>query len=205
VTTAYSRWVLASGNPGKFREIHAMLRDSGIEVVAQSDFSIGSVEETGATFVENALLKARHATLHTGLPAIADDSGLAVDALAGAPGIHSARYAGPAANDQANVGKLLAALADTPDEERGARFHCVIVAMLNPEDPAPVVSHGTWHGSISRAPAGDGGFGYDPVFFIANLGANAAQLPPEFKNRVSHRGQALVKLTVALKKQLVSS
>lgn len=182
-----------------------MLRDSGIEVVAQSDFAIESVEETGATFVENALLKARHATIHTGLPAIADDSGLTVDALAGAPGIHSARYAGPAANDQANVGKLLAALADTPDEERGARFHCVIAAMLNPEDPSPVVSYGTWRGSISRAPAGDSGFGYDPVFFIANLGATAAELPPEFKNRVSHRGQALVKLTVALKKQLESS
>ena len=204
MTTA-DRWVLASGNSGKVREIHTMLPGSGIEIVAQSEFAIESVEETGSTFVENALLKARHATLHTGLPAIADDSGLAVDALSGAPGIHSARYAGSPANDLANVGKLLDALANTPDIARGARFHCVIVAMLNPEDPAHVVSHGTWNGSITRSPMGEGGFGYDPVFFDANLNATAAQLQTDLKNRVSHRGQALIKLADALNKRVKRS
>jgi XTP/dITP diphosphohydrolase len=193
---------LASGNSGKVREIRAVLGDAGIEVIAQSEFGIDSAQETGTTFVENALIKARHAALKTGLPAIADDSGLVVKVLAGAPGIHSARFAGPAANDQDNVSKLLAALADTPDEERGARFHCVIVAMLSAQDPAPLISHGDWPGSIARAPVGDGGFGYDPIFYIPDLDATAAQLSAELKNQISHRGRALAKLRTALEEQL---
>ena len=167
-----NRWVLASGNRGKVREIQTLLGDSGIEVVAQGEFGIESVEETAATFVENALLKARHAALRTGLPAIADDSGLAVDALAGAPGIHSARFAELSANDQTNLSKLLEALVDTRDEERGARFHCVIVAMLSAADPAPVISHGEWRGRIAHAPAGDGGFFHrlDSELDLATMG-----------------------------------
>jgi XTP/dITP diphosphohydrolase len=193
---------LASGNRGKLREIQMLLTDSGIEVVAQGELGVRSVQETGSTFVENALLKARHAALETGLPAIADDSGLAVDALAGAPGIRSARFAGPTADARANVVKLLDALAETPDEQRGARFHCVIVAMLSANDPAPLISYAAWPGAIARAAAGDGGFGYDPIFFDPVLGATAAQLSAEVKNRVSHRGRALAKLSVALKEQL---
>ncbi len=199
------RWVLASGNSGKLREFRAVLTESGIEIVAQGELGVHSVEETGSTFVENALLKARHAALETGLPAIADDSGLAVDALAGAPGIHSARYAGPTADARANVVKLLAALADTPDNRRGAHFHCVIVAMLNANDPAPLISYADWPGVITRTPAGDGGFGYDPIFYDPKFGATAAQLSAEVKNRVSHRGRALAKLSVALKEQLTQA
>ena len=202
MTSAPSRWVLASGNRGKLREIQMLLTDSGIEVVAQGELGVRSVQETGSTFVENALLKARHAALETGLPAIADDSGLAVDALAGAPGIRSARFAGPTADARANVVKLLDALAETPDEQRGARFHCVIVAMLSANDPAPLISYAAWPGVIARAAAGDGGFGYDPIFYDPVLGATAAQLSAEVKNRVSHRGRALAKLSVALKEQL---
>ncbi len=202
MTSAPSRWVLASGNRGKLREIQMLLTDSGIELVAQGELGVRSVQETGSTFVENALLKARHAALETGLPAIADDSGLAVDALAGAPGIRSARFAGPTADARANVVKLLDALAETPDEQRGARFHCVIVAMLSANDPAPLISYAAWPGVIARAAAGDGGFGYDPIFYDPVLGATAAQLSAEVKNRVSHRGRALAKLSVVLKEQL---
>ncbi len=194
-----SRWVLASGNSGKLREIQDLLANVGIELVAQGDLEVPSPEETGSTFRENALLKARHAALVTGLPAIADDSGLAVDALAGAPGVHSARYAGPAADSRANIVKLLDALAATPDQQRGARFHCVIVAVQSADDLAPLVSHAEWPGVITRVPAGDGGFGYDPVFYDPVLGATAAELPAEVKNRVSHRGRALKELRVALK------
>ena len=202
MTVAPGRWVLASGNSGKLREIQALLAGSGIEIIAQRDLGVHSAEETGATFVENALLKARHATLETGLPAIADDSGLAVDALAGAPGIHSARFAGPDADSEANIVKLLAALAATPNEQRGARFHCVMVAMLSADDPAPLISHADWPGAIAGEPAGDGGFGYDPIFYVPELEATAAQLRAEVKNRVSHRGRALLQLRVALKEHL---
>ena len=205
MTTAPGRWVLASGNSGKLREIQALLADSGIEMIAQRDLGVHSVEETGATFVENALLKARHAALQTGLPAIADDSGLAVDALAGAPGIHSARFAGSDADSQANIVKLLAALAETPDEQRGARFHCVMVALLSAHDPAPLISHAGWPGIIAREPAGDGGFGYDPIFYLPELNATAAQLSAEVKNRVSHRGRALLQLRIALTEHLAGS
>ncbi len=202
MTAATSRWVLASGNSGKLREIRAVLADSRIELVAQSDLDVSSPEESGTTFVENALLKARHAALATGLPAIADDSGLAVDALAGAPGVHSARYAGPAADSHANIQKLLDALAATPDAERGARFYCVIVAMSSAEDPAPRISQAEWPGIIARTPTGDGGFGYDPVFYDSELAATAAELPFDVKNRVSHRGRALAKLRIALQEHL---
>ena len=205
MTSVPSRWVLASGNSGKLREIQALLTDSGIEIVAQGELDVRSPEETGATFVENALLKARHAALETGLPAIADDSGLAVDALAGAPGIHSARFAGPGADAQANVVKLLDSLAETPDDQRGARYHCVIVALLSADDPAPLISYADWPGVIARQPAGEGGFGYDPIFYDPELGATAAQLSAEVKNRVSHRGRALAKLSVALKERLTEA
>ncbi len=205
MTNVPRRWVLASGNSGKIREIQALLTASGIEVVAQGELDVRSPEETGATFVENALLKARHAALETGLPAIADDSGLAVDALAGAPGIHSARFAGPGADTEANMVKLLDALAETPDEQRGARFHCVIVAMLSADDPAPLITYADWPGVIARQPAGEGGFGYDPIFYDPELGATAAQLSAAVKNRVSHRGRALAKLSVALKERLTES
>jgi XTP/dITP diphosphohydrolase len=197
--------VLASGNSGKLREIQALLTDSGIELVAQGELDVRSPEETGATFVENALLKARHAALETGLPAIADDSGLAVDALAGAPGIRSARFAGPGADTEANVVKLLDSLAETPDDQRGARYHCVIVALLSADDPAPLISYADWPGVIARHPAGKGGFGYDPIFYDPELGATAAQLSAEVKNRVSHRGRALAKLSVALKERLAEA
>ena len=205
MTAAPGRWVLASGNSGKLREIQALLAGSEIEIIAQRDLGVHSVEETGATFVENALLKARHAALETGLPAIADDSGLAVDALAGAPGIHSARFAGPDADSQANIGKLLAALAETPDEQRDARFHCVMVAILSADDPAPMISHADWPGAIARESAGDGGFGYDPIFYVPELNATAAQLAAEVKNRVSHRGRAMRQLRIALKEHLPGS
>ena len=205
MTAAPGRWVLASSNSGKLREIQALLAGSGIEIIAQRDLGVHSAEETGASFVENALLKARHAALETGLPAIADDSGLAVDALAGAPGIHSARFAGPDADSQANIVKLLAALAEVPDGQRDARFHCVMVAILSADDPAPVISHADWPGAIAREPAGDGGFGYDPIFYVPELNATAAQLEAEVKNRVSHRGRALLQLRVALKEHLEGS
>lgn len=192
------RWVLASGNRGKLREIAAVLSDSGIELVSQGELDVDSPEETGLTFIENALLKARHASQVTGLPAIADDSGLSVDALDGAPGIHSARYAGVDADSRSNVRQLLAALEDTPDNERGAAFHCCIVVLRRAEDPTPLVSQAAWRGEITRMPRGEDGFGYDPVFFDPALGKTAAELEPATKNRVSHRGQALAALKAAL-------
>jgi len=191
--------VLASNNPGKVREIGAMLEDSGIEILPQSRFAVEAVEETGLTFVENALLKARHAAEQAGLPAIADDSGLVVDALNGAPGIHSARYAGEGASDADNLQKLLEALANVPDAQRTARFVCLMVYLRHPGDPLPVICQGIWEGRITTAPAGEGGFGYDPVFFVPEKGCTSAELPPAEKNRLSHRGQALRCLTEALR------
>ena len=190
--------VLATGNPGKVREINQLLAGSGIEVVPQSEFDVPEVEETGLTFVENALLKARNAARHSGLPAIADDSGLEVDALGGAPGIHSARYAGPDADDAANLQKLLDAMRGLPEQERTARFQCVLVHLRHAEDPTPLIVQGTWEGRILEAPRGTGGFGYDPVFFVPERGCSAAELPPEEKNALSHRGQALRRLVAAL-------
>lgn len=191
--------VLASNNPGKVREIDAMLEGSGIRILPQSDFAVESVAETGLTFVENALLKARHAAEQTGLPAIADDSGLVVDALNGAPGIHSARYAGEEASDEANLRKLLDVMADVPEDRRTARFVCLMVFLRHAADPLPLICQGIWEGRITTAPAGEGGFGYDPIFFLPDRGCTSAELPAEEKNRLSHRGRALRCLVENLK------
>ncbi len=194
-----ARIVLASSNAGKVREFNELLEGSGIEVVPQSVYGVPDIEETGLTFVENAILKARNAAQHTGLPAIADDSGLEVDALDGAPGIYSARYAGADASDEANLRKLLEALRDTPDEQRGARFQCLMVYMRHAADPTPRIVQGTWEGRILRAPCGDNGFGYDPVFLVPDRQCSSAELAPELKNRLSHRGQALRQLIEQLR------
>ena len=182
--------VMASSNPGKVREIARLLDGLGIEIVAQSDFGIEDADETGTTFVENSLIKARHAATLTGLPAIADDSGLSVDALDGAPGVYSARYAGIECDDEANNDKLLDALRDIDD--RGAAFHCV--ATFVEPGGEPLVAHGEWRGEILRERQGDGGFGYDPLFYVADRGCSSAELTQEQKNARSHRGQALRKL-----------
>lgn len=182
--------VLASGNPGKLGEITAMLNPLGWQVAPQGDWNVPDAVEDGLSFVENALIKARHAARLTGLPALADDSGLAVDALDGAPGIYSARYAG-GGGDQANTRKLLEALADVPDEKRGAHFYCAMALVHHETDPAPLIAIGRWDGTISRAPRGQGGFGYDPVFFVPEKGCTSAELPGEVKNSMSHRGLAL--------------
>lgn len=187
------RVVLASGNLGKLREIQALAGDA-FELIPQSDFDIREVEESGLSFIENAILKARHAAQHTGLPALADDSGLEVDALNGAPGIHSARYAGPAASDRENVDKLLHELGDTPEHLRRARFQCVMVYLRHALDPMPIIAQGTWEGRILNAPRGEGGFGYDPVFFVPTHRCSSAELPAAVKNQLSHRGKALRKL-----------
>lgn len=192
------RVVLASGNPGKLAEIRTLLAPLAIDAVAQNEFDIEPAEETGLSFVENAILKARHAALGSGLPALADDSGLEVDALGGAPGIYSARYAGPGATDRDNVVKLLTALHDLPEALRSARFQCVIVFMRHANDPMPLICQGTWEGRIAQAPGGAGGFGYDPVFVVPERGRTAAELAPGDKNRLSHRGQALAALRNAL-------
>ncbi|ANE74714.1 XTP/dITP diphosphatase [Dickeya solani] len=191
--------VLATGNAGKVRELAGLLADFGLDVVAQTTLGVDSAEETGLTFIENAILKARHAARETGLPAIADDSGLAVDALGGAPGIYSARYAGEDASDRQNLDKLLVALDNVPDEQRQASFHCVLVYLRHADDPTPLVCHGSWQGVIARTPAGESGFGYDPVFFVPSIGKTAAELSREEKNALSHRGQALRKLLDALR------
>ncbi|MEQ9848450.1 XTP/dITP diphosphatase [Pectobacterium brasiliense] len=191
--------VLATGNPGKVRELASLLADFGLDIVAQTELGVDSVEETGLTFIENAILKARHAAHITGLPAIADDSGLAVDALGGAPGIYSARYAGVDASDQQNLDKLLLTLKDVPDAQRRASFHCVLVYLRHAEDPTPIVCHGSWQGVLTHEAAGSGGFGYDPIFFVPELGKTAAELTREEKNAQSHRGQALRLLLDALR------
>ncbi|MDN7138865.1 XTP/dITP diphosphatase [Pseudidiomarina sp. 1ASP75-14] len=186
--------VLATGNQGKIRELQALLQALDWQVRAQGEWQFEEVEETGLSFIENALLKARHAAAQTGLPALADDSGLAVDALAGAPGIYSARYAGAQASDQANVDKLLSDLANVPPGQRQASFHCVLAFMRHATDPTPIVCHGVWHGEIALQPSGAGGFGYDPVFYVANEGCTAAELEKSQKQQLSHRGQALQQL-----------
>jgi len=185
--------VMASGNAGKLCEIARILGDLNINIVPQSDFGVEDADETGTTFVENALIKARHAVAATGLPAIADDSGLAVDALGGRPGVYSSRYSGPDATDQTNIDKLLAELDGVPDAERAAAFHCVSCFVM-PGVQEPIVAQGEWRGSILKAKRGDGGFGYDPVFFDAETGKTAAELGDEEKNARSHRGQALKEL-----------
>ncbi|HFQ14564.1 MAG TPA: XTP/dITP diphosphatase [Gammaproteobacteria bacterium] len=183
--------VLASNNRGKVREIDQILAELDMHVLPQSEFKVSEAEETGLTFVENAILKARNAAAQSGLPAIADDSGIEVDALNGEPGIYSARYAGAGASDEDNLQKLLDALKDVPDEQRTARFQCLMVYMRHATDPTPIICQGTWEGRITREPQGDNGFGYDPVFFVPTHNCTSAQLPPDEKNRLSHRGQAL--------------
>jgi len=185
--------VLASSNPGKLAEIREVLADSGIELVAQGEFGIGDAEETGTTFVENALIKARHAARLSGLPALGDDSGICVDVLGGAPGLYSARYAGTHGDNAANNAKLLATLCDVADKERTAHFHCTLVLLRSADDPAPLIAEGLWRGRILHAPQGSRGFGYDPVFFDPANGP-AGELVPALKNRISHRGLALARL-----------
>lgn len=186
--------ILATGNPGKLREFRTLLAGLELEIAPQSDFAMPDIAETGLTFIENALLKARNAALHTGLPALADDSGLAVDALNGAPGLYSARYAGTGADDSANIAKLLDELCGVPLEQRTARFVCVLALVRHPADPIPLICQGSWEGLILDQPRGAGGFGYDPVFFVPTEQQTAAELTPEVKNRLSHRGQALAQL-----------
>jgi len=193
-----TRIILATGNQGKVREIGQLLSGTHLGVVPQSDFAVPEADEVGLSFVENAILKARNAAHHTGLPAIADDSGLEVDALNGAPGIYSARYAGVGMGDAANNRKLLAALDGLAEAERNARFQCVMVYMRHALDPTPLICQGTWEGRILPTVTGSGGFGYDPVFFVPTHGCSAAELSDHDKNQLSHRGQALRQLVAAL-------
>jgi XTP/dITP diphosphohydrolase len=194
--------VLASGNPGKILEIQAILTEHPI--IPQSAFNIAEVEETGSTFVENAIIKARNAALHCKLPSIADDSGLVVDALNGAPGVISARYSGVGASDQDNVQKLLQALEDVPDELRSARFICVMVFMEHADNPFPVIAQGVWEGRILQHQIGENGFGYDPVFWVPDHNCASAELPAAVKNSLSHRAQALRSLTDLIKARELS-
>jgi XTP/dITP diphosphohydrolase len=191
--------VLATGNPGKLREIRAILAGRGFEVVPQSELGIEPPVEDGESFAANALIKARHAARFAELPAIADDSGLEVDALGGRPGIHTARYAGPAADEQANNDKLLAELAGVPDGRRGARYRCAMAFVRDADDPSPLVAEAAWEGRIGFERRGRGGFGYDPLFLVAAEPFTAAEMPAEEKNRVSHRGQALAALAALMK------
>jgi XTP/dITP diphosphohydrolase len=190
--------VLATANPGKQREFAAMLAARGFELVMQSDLGITGIEETGKSFEENALLKARYAAEQSKLPALADDSGLEVDALGGRPGVHSARFAGPTATDQDNNAALIAALAGVPPEKRSARYRCVLALVRNAKDPCPLIAQGIWEGHIALKPAGAGGFGYDPLFIPTGLECTAAELSPALKNALSHRGAALHELIVRL-------
>lgn len=191
--------VIASNNKGKIAELTELLAPLGMTPVAQGELGVGEAEEPAVTFVENAILKARHAARITGLPALADDSGLAVDYLGGQPGVRSARYAGENASDQDNVDALLTAMTSVPEGQRGAQFHCVLVFLRHADDPTPVICHGRWPGAILSAPAGDGGFGYDPVFWVEEHQCSAAELTRAEKSRISHRGQALAQLTQQLK------
>jgi len=193
-----SKIVLASGNKGKVREIQALLSETDVNIVPQSEFNVIEAEETGLTFVENAILKARNAAQHTGLPAIADDSGIEVDALNGQPGIYSARYAGSGASDADNLNKLLTELKGVPEAKRTARFQCLMVYLRHAEDPTPLICQGTWEGGILFEARGDNGFGYDPVFYVPTHDCSSAELDPDTKNRLSHRGQALRQLCAAL-------
>jgi XTP/dITP diphosphohydrolase len=186
-----SKIVLASGNKGKLREFAEMFAPFNIDVLPQSDFNVPEAEETGLTFIENAIIKARNAALHTGLPAIADDSGIEVDYLLGAPGIYSARYSGEHATDESNLKALLQALDGVPDNERAARYQCVLVLMRHSKDPSPLIAQADWQGRILTAPTGNGGFGYDPIFWVPETECSAAELSSEQKHAISHRGKAL--------------
>ena len=193
-----NRLVLASGNAGKLAELHDLLADAGRDLHAQSEFGVRDIDETGLTFVENALLKARHAAQATGLPALGDDSGLCVDALGGAPGLYSARYAGGHGDAKANIAKLLDNLRQVPDAQRTAHFHAVVVLLRTPDDPQPIIAEGRWPGRILHAPRGEGGFGYDPVFLDTQLHRSAAELDAATKHARSHRGLALAALRARL-------
>jgi len=192
------RIVLASNNAGKVREINQLLENSGIEVLPQAQFGIEDAIEDGLTFVENAIIKARHAAKLSGLPAIADDSGIEVDALNGAPGIYSARFAGEGSSDEENLRKLLNELKNVPEEQRSARFQCLMVYMRHAGDPTPIICQGTWEGRILKTPQGENGFGYDPVFFVPEQGCSSAELDAVTKNSLSHRGKALQQLVKRL-------
>ena len=196
--------VLASGNAGKLKELQAMLAGLPLEIVAQGALGVSDVPETGLTFVENALIKARHACAVTGLPALADDSGLIVDALDGAPGLYSARYAGSPTNDAANNAKLLEAMAGIPDGERGARFYAVIVLLRHANDPQPLICEGSWEGVILDETRGSNGFGFDPVMFLPAFGQTFAQLPPDVKNAHSHRGLAARQMLALMRERWFS-
>ena len=195
------RIVLASSNPGKLKEFGALLADSGMEVVPQTSLGISDADETGLTFIENALLKARHAAQASGLPALADDSGLCVDHLHGAPGLYSARYSGGHGDAAANNAKLLRELDGVPNEQRGAFFICVLVLLRQPDDPAPLIAEARWHGRILTEGRGTGGFGYNPVFLPAGYGESVAEMDDALKNRLSHRGQALAMLRERLRER----
>ena len=193
----FKQIVLASNNRNKLRELQSLLAGT-MTVAPQSEFEVAEADESGHTFVENAIIKARNASVQTGLPSIADDSGLQVDFLDGAPGIHSARYAGDDATDQDNNRKLLRNLASASAAQREARFHCSIVMMKGPDDATPIICQGCWHGSILYEPKGANGFGYDPLFYLKDQGCSAAELAPEVKNRISHRATALIRLIEAM-------
>jgi XTP/dITP diphosphohydrolase len=193
--------VLASGNQGKLREFAQLFAPMDIEVVPQSKFDVPEAEETGLTFVENAIIKARNAAEHTGLPAIADDSGIEVDYLFGAPGIYSARFSGPDASDQDNLDALLAALENVPDNERSARYQCLLVMMRHSKDPTPLICQADWQGRILQSPIGDGGFGYDPIFWVPDMECSAAQLTAGEKHAISHRGKAIRQFMTAFRGQ----
>lgn len=203
------KFVLASNNSGKIVEIKELLSEIPIHLISQQEFNIPEIEETGETFIENAILKARHASKFSKLPAIADDSGLVVDALHGAPGVRSARYAGPGATNGDRIQKLLKELKSIPSStsstssKRTAHFHCVIALLRYEHDPAPIICHGVWSGEILKEPRGEKGFGYDPVFYLATYGQTAAELEPHIKNSISHRGQAIQQLIKALDKELL--
>jgi XTP/dITP diphosphohydrolase len=186
--------VLATSNRGKLDELRPLLADAGFDLLPQAELGVGDAVEDGHTFLENALLKARHASAATGLPALADDSGLVVDALGGEPGLYSARYAGAHGDSAANTARLLARMQDLSGEQRRAHFYCVLVLLRHARDPQPLVAEGVWPGSVLEAPRGEGGFGYDPVFFVPAHGVSAAELEPHLKNRISHRGRALARL-----------
>ncbi|HHZ87977.1 MAG TPA: RdgB/HAM1 family non-canonical purine NTP pyrophosphatase [Chromatiaceae bacterium] len=203
MSTQDNRIVLATGNRGKVRELGEMVASLSLQIIPQSEFDIAEVPETGTTFVENAIIKARHAAQCSSLPAIADDSGLEVDALRGAPGIYSARFAGDNASDTDNLQKLLRDIDHVPDDQRGARFQCVLVYMQHAGDPTPIICQGTWEGSILRTAQGNNGFGYDPVFLVPSKNCSSAELTPEVKNQLSHRGQALRKLITTLQRDRV--
>ena len=193
--------VIASNNPGKLREIGHLLEPLGLEVLPQSVFDISEVDEPYCTFIENALAKARHASRCSGLPALADDSGICVNALNGQPGIHSARYAGEPKSDERNNQKLIEAL--THQSDHNAHYYCVMVLVRHVDDPQPIIADGSWHGQIIPQPRGNGGFGYDPHFYLPELGVTSAELPLEQKNKISHRSQALIRLVESIKQEMV--